>query len=311
MATKYALITGASSGIGYDLSIELSKKGYKVIGCSPQQFLVDQKPLEEKYGVISLPLDITNKEQINKCFEKVNEITNGKLSILYNNAGIAIIGPAIDIDEDKLDKLFQVNVIGHINVTKKFAPLVIADRGTIVFTSSVAARVPLSWISAYNSTKAAIDAYALTLHGEMKPFGVRVHSVITGGVDTKINENGSFEQIDSFYNVPGFLESVLTASSMTKTDSVSPQAYAKKVVKDLTRYRDPGFNLYHGKKAYLLHWISRYLPLWLTEFFIQAHFRQLKVLKYIATLANKGKFAKTNDKNFVVKVYKPGDTVEK
>ena len=99
--------------------------------------------------------------------------TGGYLDVLYNNAGIAIGQPAIEIPEDKLNWIFQVNVIGHINMTKHFAPLVIKSKGSIIFTSSVAARVPLSWISAYSATKAAIDAYAKTLHGEMEPFGLK------------------------------------------------------------------------------------------------------------------------------------------
>ncbi|KAI5956701.1 hypothetical protein KGF54_000318 [Candida jiufengensis] len=296
MSTKYALITGASSGIGYSLAIELSKKGYKVIGCSPQQFLFSQKPLEKEYGIISLPLDITNIEQIKSTLVKVEEITGGKLSILYNNAGISIAGPAIEIDEDKLNKIFQVNVLGQINMTKYFAPLVINARGTIVFTSSVAARVPLSWVSAYNSTKAAIDAYALTLHGEMKPFGVRVHSVITGGVDTAICDSNNLSTLDeSYYNVPGVYDSIRSSSMMSRETNISPNEYAKQVVKDLRKWIDPGFNLYHGKRSYFLHWISRYLPLWLVETGVQIHFKQYKVLKYIANLANQKKFVKKNE----------------
>lgn len=73
-------------------------------------------------------------------------------------------------------------------MTKHFAPLVIKSKGSIIFTSSVAARVPLSWISAYSATKAAIDAYAKTLHGEMEPFGVKVHSVITGVFKHKLEQ---------------------------------------------------------------------------------------------------------------------------
>lgn len=291
---KYALITGASSGIGYNLAIELSKKGYKVIGCSPEPVLFAQKPLEEEYGIFSIPLDITSIENIKKVRDQVEEITGGNLSILYNNAGISIAGPAIEIPEDDLNKIFQINVIGHINMTKYFAPFVINSKGTILFTSSVAARVPLSWVSAYNATKAAIDAYALTLHGELAPFGVRVHSVITGGVDTAIcDANMKSSLADSYYDVEGVYDSMNSSASMSRDLNISPQQYAKEVVNDILKWRDPGFNLYHGARAYFLHWVSRFIPLWLTELGVQIHFKQRKVLNTIAKLIKAKKNLKT------------------
>ena len=297
MSPKYALVTGASSGIGYNLAIELSKKGYKVIGCSPQLVLFGQKPLEQEYGVISLPLDVTDIDNIKTVLKKVEEITGGRLDVLYNNAGISISGPAIEIDETQLNKVFQVNVIGQINMTKYFAPLIINAKGTILFTSSVAARVPLSWVSAYNATKAAIDAYALTLHGEMAPFGVRVHSVITGGVDTAICDGNIKTSLgDSFYDVDGVYESIRSSAMMSRDLNISPEQYAKEGVRDIVSWRDPGFNLYHGARSYFLHWVSRFLPLWLVEFGVQVHFKQRRVLQTIAKLI---KVKKSQEKKYV------------
>ncbi|EMG50618.1 hypothetical protein G210_2066 [Candida maltosa Xu316] len=294
---KYALVTGASSGIGYNLAIELSKKGYKVFACSPEKVLYAQKPLEEENGVISIPCDIANIEDIKRVKEQVEKHTGGNLDVLYNNAGISISGPAIEIPEDQLDFLFQVNVLGHINMTKHFAPFVINRKGTILFTSSVAARVPLSWISAYNATKAAIDAYALTLHGELAPFGVRVHSVITGGVDTAIFDPTRVSSMaGSYYDVPGIYESMESATMMSRNLHITPAQYAKQIVKDITRWRDPGFNLYHGALAYFLHWVSRFLPLWMVEMGVQIHFKQRSVLRTIAKLIKLKKYA-ANKKN--------------
>lgn len=109
-------------------------------------------------------------KDVEAAASKVSQITGGRLDILYNNAGISNLGgPAIEYDDDKLRLLFDVNVLGHMYVTKYFSDMVIQAKGTVVFTSSVAARVPLSWVSAYNATKSAIDQYALGLRAEMKP----------------------------------------------------------------------------------------------------------------------------------------------
>lgn len=281
---KYALITGASSGIGYALAAEFSRRGYKVIGASPKAVLHLQDPLVAEYGVISVPCDITNLDDLKRLKDAVFEITGGYLDILYNNAGIATGGPAISADEAKVEKIFQVNVTGHINATKQLAPYVINAKGTILFTSSVAARVPLAWTSLYCATKAAIDAYALSLHGEMAPFGVKVHSVITGGVNTAIGDGEDVQEAEkpfrsSVYNVDGGIESGLEAKDMARK-GVSPAAYAKdlvpKVLKKLTR-----FNLYAGKAAYILHIMGRYYPLWLVEWLMQLIFKQRRVFNNI------------------------------
>ncbi|KAG5416879.1 hypothetical protein I9W82_005609 [Candida metapsilosis] len=282
---KYALISGASSGIGYALAKEFSKKGYKVIAASPKAVLHLQDPLVAEYGVISVPCDITNLDDLKRLKDVVFEETGGYLDILYNNAGIAVNGPAIEVDEAKVDKIFQVNVIGHINATKQLAPYVINAKGTIVFTSSVAARVPLAWTSVYSATKSAIDSYAQTLHGEMEPFGVRVHSIITGGVNTEIGDRENAIEYqntfkNSLFNVDGAIESAIAAKRMSEDNGVSPGKYAKDVVGKIVR-NSKKFNLYAGTSGYTLHFVSRYLPLWFVEFAMQWFFKQLKVFRNI------------------------------
>lgn len=283
-AMKYALVTGASLGIGYEVCVALSKKGYKVLGCAPKLVEWALNELTRDHGVYTFTCDITSKADLDRAAEIVQEQTGGRLDVLYNNAGISYGGPAIEMEENQVDRIFQVNVIGHINMTKTMSDFVIAAKGSIVFTASVAARVMLPFASVYCATKAAIDQYALCLHSEMEPFGVRVHSVITGGVNTAICDTN---QITSFaklrYNVEGVYQCCDEAANMSRNPrtSISPAKYADQVVRKITARRDPGFNLYHGHGAYLLHCLSRYVPLWLTEFLIQNHFRQLKMFRNI------------------------------
>lgn len=289
---KYAVITGASSGIGYELAKEFSKSGYKVIGASPHSVLHLQDPLVTAYGAISFPCDITSLDDLGRLKEFVFKETGGYVDILYNNAGIAIGGPATEMDEAKVNKIFQVNVIGHINVTKQLAPFVINAKGSIVFTSSVAARVPLAWTSIYSATKAAINAYAQTLHGEMEPFGVKVHSVITGGVLTEIGDRESaleYQNVfkNSMFNVEGAVESAVATKKMSENNGVSTVSYAKDVTRKVLRKLSK-FNLYGGSKGYTLHFIGRYFPLWLVEYSMQWFFKQLKVFRRIRKIAKKG-----------------------
>ncbi|CAK9437835.1 uncharacterized protein LODBEIA_P22130 [Lodderomyces beijingensis] len=282
---KFALVTGASSGIGHSLAKEFATKGYQVIACSPANVVHLHEDLVENHGAVSLACDITNAEDLLLLKKRVLEETGGYLDVLYNNAGVAYGASSIEMDEDKLDRLFQVNVLGHINVTKQLAPLVINAKGSIVFTSSIAARVPLAWTSVYSATKAAIDAYARTLHGEMAPFGVRVHSVITGGVQTAISGNLAEKELKkeiegSVYDVDGALECLVATNRMSMNSKCTPDEYARDMVAQVTE-KPNKFNLYGGFRCLLLNFMSRYFPLWLMESLVQRKFKQQVVFQNV------------------------------
>lgn len=290
---KWALITGAASGIGYQMSLALHKRGYRVIGVSTASDAWGMNSLAKEINLVPLVCDITDTQQIEATVAKVTELTGGKLDILYNNAGISNLGgPAIEYDDAKLRLLFDVNVLGHMYMTKYFSPLVIKAKGTIVFTSSVAARVPLLWVSAYCATKAAIDQYAFVLRGEMKPFGVKVHSVITGGVNTAICDPLLTPTLLSdYYDVEGVYTSIHALADMSRNPrtSISAEKYANQVANKITQKSDCGFNIYKGFGAYRLHLLRWYFPVWFCEFCIQWHFKQLGVLRKIAILVRKRK----------------------
>lgn len=285
---KYALITGASSGIGYAISESLCKRGYKVFGCAPKSVLHLMKPLTDNYGVTAFELDITDVDAIKKAVKFIEAETGGRLDILYNNAGISIGGPAVEHDEAKLNQLFQVNVLGHMNMCKHFIDFLIAAKGVIVFTSSVASIVPLSWTSHYNASKAAINMYAKTLAPEVEPFGVKVYSVITGGVDTAICDlNRITTAAGSRYDVDGIYDSVNASANMSRNRKTTedPAVYAEGIVTKITnRKKYPGFNIYKGSKAYLLYLLSILAPLWMIWRGIGRHFNQLKVFRNIRKL---------------------------
>lgn len=280
---KFALVTGASSGIGYNLSIELSKKGYTVFGCAPQACVQDMDPLKQ-YGVIPFALDITKIEEIKKAVEFFKETSGGEtLDILYNNAGISIGGPGFDFLDEEAANFMNVNLMGHIYMTKYFVQFVINAKGTILYTASVAGIIPLCWTSIYCASKAGINAYARGIRAELEPFGVTVISVITGGVYTNIAGH-SEETIKSGIslsrmNVPGFKESIISANEMVN-DGMPPEIYAKKIV-DRLENGFKGFNIYEGFKAGTLKFVADWVPLWLQYKVLAIRFKQNVVLENV------------------------------
>lgn len=282
---KYALITGAASGIGYQMAIALHKRGYTVFGVAPEVHAFGMNLLQKEIGLTPIVCDITNTDDIKRAVKVVADETGGYLDILYNNAGISTLGgPAIEYDDALVRRLFDVNTIGHMFMTKYFGEMVIRAKGTIVFTASVAALVPLSWVSAYCATKAAIDQYALVLRGEMAPFGVKVYSVITGGVNTAICDPLNTPVLRSdLYNVEGVYESIQASAMMSRNThtSIPASRYAEQVARQITKKRNVGFNIYRGYAAYLLHLLRRWAPLWFCEWGIQWHFKQRRVFRGI------------------------------
>lgn len=284
----YALVTGASSGIGYNMAIALSKRGYTVFGCAPEQFVKDMDPLR-RYDVIPFALDITKPDQIEKAVAFFKETTGGeKLDLLYNNAGVAFGGPGMYFEDQEAVDFIAVNITGHMLMTKHFAPFLVNAKGTVVFTSSVAAIIPLAWTSLYCASKAAINAYARGIRPEFEALGVRVISVITGGVNTNISkvpgEKAMAQFRDELYGDPkwrvdGLEESMVSAIGMTE-DGMDPSVYAERIADRLVSGFS-GFNIYEGKEAGAAKFMADWIPLWLQYAIIGRRFKQNKVFQNI------------------------------
>ncbi|KAF2005182.1 NAD(P)-binding protein [Amniculicola lignicola CBS 123094] len=181
---KYALITGCTpGGIGHFLSLEFARKGYTVLSTvrNPDKYNPPPHP-----SITYLPLELTATESIAALKDTVAGITNGHLDILYNNAGRNYTVPALDFEISELHELFQANVYSVMQMCQAFAPLLIASKGTIVQTGSLAAIMPYVWGAPYCASKAALHAYSNTLRVELAPLGVRVITIITGGVKSNI-----------------------------------------------------------------------------------------------------------------------------
>jgi len=180
---KFALITGCTpGGIGHFLALEFAEKGFHVLGTvrDPSKYSSPHK------NITFLPLELTSIESIRELRKRVTEITDGKLDILYNNAGRNYVVPALDYDTDELHELFEANVFAVMHMCREFTPLLIEAKGTIVQTGSVAGILPYVWGAPYNASKAALHSYTNTLRVELAPLGVRVVNIITGGVKSNI-----------------------------------------------------------------------------------------------------------------------------
>ncbi|KAK9364908.1 hypothetical protein V1509DRAFT_634860 [Lipomyces kononenkoae] len=269
---KTALVTGASSGIGHAVAIELSNRGFKVFACARR--IEPMRDLESEHGVTIFKMDVSSLESINdgvKFIDSQLGVDDGakKLDLLYNNAGQSCSFPAIDVPDDALTQCLDVNFIGPVRLTRAFRKYVINAKGVIAFTGSLVGICPFPWGAVYGASKAAIHQYASILSFEMEPFGVRVLNVVTGGVKTNIADTRDLAE-DSVYNVPEMADSIDKRRKMTETEKpMSAEVYAKKVVDDVL-YGDNFINrltrrvnVYHGSWSTTLSLLSNIAPRWL------------------------------------------------
>ena len=259
--TKFALIVGATGGIGQALARQFRGKGYLVVCFAPHRFALELDEMKLTLGVIPYCMDITSIDDIRRARQFIKDTTGGRLDTLYVNLGVAYAHPAVEYDDARMEQVFRVNLLGPIHVCKYLAKYVVATKGTIVFTTSIAACVPLAWTAVYGLLKAGLDTYARYLHHELSPFGVSVYLVITGGVDTAIAAH-AHEDSPSFdtelYRVPEMALLVMAASQMTK-NATNPDDYAKVVV-PVVSAPSPRFHVYAGQSGWLMGWLLRYLP---------------------------------------------------
>ena len=194
-AGKVAAVTGAGSGIGQALALELARSGASVAISD-----VDTEGLaqtEEQLKAIGAPvrsdrLDVTEREAFQIYADQINEHF-GKVNQIYNNAGIAFTGD-VEITEFKdIERVMDVDFWGVVNGTKAFLPHLIASGdGHIVNVSSLFGLMSMPGQAAYNSAKFAVRGFTEALRQELvlNRDPVKVTSVHPGGIKTAIARNG-------------------------------------------------------------------------------------------------------------------------
>lgn len=186
---KSVLVTGASSGIGWATSLELSQSGWQVFATVRKE--VDAKKLiEASSGKITpVIMDIVDYESVKQGAREIEKALAGNgLDALFNNAGISVQGPAEIVPIEMFEQQFRVNVFGNLFVTQTFLPLIRKARGNIVFMSSESGQVTLPLMAPYSGSKFAIEALANALRKELISAKVNVSLVEAATIKTPMWE---------------------------------------------------------------------------------------------------------------------------
>jgi short-subunit dehydrogenase len=199
---KYTLLTGASSGIGraYAKILASNKHHLILIARSKDKLLSLQSELIEKFKIKChiLPLDLTEIESLNiiESFVKDNNIF---IEYLINNAGIGQFDYFHKIDQNKMDKMLNLNMLIPTKLTKMFLPEMIKQNtGGVQFIASIASYLPTPLYCNYGATKAYLRHFGTSLHYELKDTNLKINVLNPGVTKTdffaKADQNNSLIQ---------------------------------------------------------------------------------------------------------------------
>ncbi|KAJ5108873.1 short-chain dehydrogenases/reductase [Penicillium angulare] len=260
MPQKTVLVTGCSAGgLGEAMAKVYHEKGFRVFAAVRNTAKVGY--LSEIKGIEIVKLDVTSVESIRECATTIGKNTGGSLDILVNNAGLSTVFPLLDTSIEEAKKVFDTNVWALVAMAQAFAPLLIKSKGTICNVSSVSSEMVFAWQGVYSSSRSATTRISETLRLEMEPLGVRVVTVILGGVQTIRNDATKIPGLelpaDSYYQkILGIIDrhhKVLVHPNKANIDVA-----AKNVVNDVLS--TSGFFIRRGAASTLSWFCNTFLP---------------------------------------------------
>jgi short-subunit dehydrogenase len=184
MAMKNVFLTGASSGIGLAIAEALVAKGHEVWGTSRDLARLPQLPRFHP-----LRLDLSDSGLIESAFNSALAEA-GQFEVLINNAGSGHFGPTETLPTDEVSREFQILVFGHLRLTQLALKTMHArGSGLIINVTSLAARLPIPFMAAYNAAKAAMAAFTLSIQLELPDRQVRIVDLEPADICTPFNES--------------------------------------------------------------------------------------------------------------------------
>ncbi len=256
MDKKVIIITGASSGIGYELAKHLSSDGHHVIGASRT---FPKEAIDFDYKIC----DVSSEASMVELYKSIAR-DHKHIDVLINCAGYGIGGAIEDTSYHIAMKLHQINVLGPFLLTQLFLPMLKKSKqGRIVNIGSVAGEITIPFQAFYTMSKASLQKFTEALRMELKPFNVQVTNILPGDTNTNFGTNRQFQMEENSLYKDRVTRS-LNKMTQDENHGMKPYSVVKVVRKQLKKRRMKPFVTvgFKYKGAMLL---SRLLPAKLKE----------------------------------------------
>lgn len=214
MTKQVIVITGASSGMGKETAISLIKQGHIIYALARRIELMNDI---EQIGGFPMKVDVTEANEIKSCIDYIIQ-KEGKIDVLWNNAGYGLFGAVEDVPIEEAKRQFEVNLFGLSFLTQQVIPhMRKAKSGKIINTSSVGGKIYTPLGAWYHATKHALEGYSDCLRFELKPFNIHVVLVEPGLIRTEWSDT-MLEQVKQFSSHGAYTE--LTEKVAKSTEKI-------------------------------------------------------------------------------------------
>lgn len=266
MTARSVLITGCSSGIGYDAAHGLKARGWRVFATCRKEADCERLRAE---GLESFRLDYADEDSLGAAVDEALSRTGGTLDAVFNNGAFGCPGAVEDLPRGALREIFETNLFGVHDLTRRVIPAMRAQgHGRIVNCSSILGFIPIRWRGAYVATKFAMEGLTDVLRLEMRDTGVRVILIEPGPITSKIRQNSipQFEKWIDWQASPRAEEYRRTLLKRLYQPASTPDRFelpASAVTKKLARaleHPNPRARYYVTTPTYVMGALTRILP---------------------------------------------------
>jgi len=188
MNAKFAVVTGASSGIGKELAKLCAKDGYNLIIAADEPAIQQAAEALGSHGVAveAIEADLATVEGVDQLISRIGD---HDIDLLFLNAGRGLGDGFVDQDWKKIRRIIDTNITGTVYLAHELgARMARRGRGRILFTGSIAGFMPGTFQAVYNGTKAFIDSFSIALRHELRDTGVTVTVLMPGATQTRFFE---------------------------------------------------------------------------------------------------------------------------
>lgn len=243
-------VTGASRGLGAEITREALDRGHSVIATARDASAVLRAYPEKPDGLLAVSADVTAPEQLTVAVE-AGLAEFGRIDIVVNNAGYGLVGAIEEVSDKAARELFDVNVFGVLNTLRATLPTLRAQRsGHVVNIGSVGGFATAPATGLYGASKFALEGISEALHGELAPLGVRVTIIEPGGFRTDFL-NGSSIQVEPAAIADYAAGAGPVREALARNDGRQPgdPVKAAQAIVDVTEVAEPPLRLQLGADA--------------------------------------------------------------